>query len=191
MLTDELIKGYRKSQAVPNAMMKLDISKSYDSIQWSIIIGIMAVMRFPKTFVAWVYMCISTASYSLIYNGTTHGYFEGLKEELVAFFGLQYLNKEMKYLGLPLCTSRVTMAICLPHYEKITNIMNCWSTRMLSQAGRPALIKSVCFSMMVYWARTFILPAKLLRMVRSAMMNFFWSGIVHTRKLVPISFSKI
>jgi hypothetical protein len=62
---------------------------------------------------------------------------------------------------------------------------------MLSQAGRLTLIKSIIFAMQVYWARTFVLPFKLIKMIRSAIMRFFWTGRTMGRYLAPIKFSSL
>lgn len=268
-------------------MLKLDLKKAFDSIHWSSIVRIMALMRFPKVFVAWIYNCISTPSFSISHNGFNSGYFnskqgirqgdpissyifilvmevlnvllnknfeqkkilfhskckspqitsllfaddillftkpdqsslENIKTTLHNFYlmtglelnlskshmitsgissaherhlmslsGLQPMNNNMCYLGLPLCSSRITTANCLPLYDKICSTMNCWANRFLSQAGRLVLIKSVISSMMVYWSMTFILPIKLINMIRNAMLRFFWTGSIHSRKIIPCSF---
>lgn len=95
------------------------------------------------------------------------------------------------YLGVPLASSRISKAQCMPLFEKITARLQSWSNKLLSQAGRLTLLNSVIFSMTVYWARTYILPAKHVHMIRSAMLRFFWHGNIHSKKLVPISFKKL
>lgn len=290
MLAHELLKGYGAANNPSGAMLKLDLKKAYDSIQWKSIVRIMSIMGFPKVYVAWIYECLSTANFSLIFNGTSSGYFpskQGIRQgdplssylfimvmevftcmltplyqnklvqyhpkckdlqitsllfaddimiftrpdsnsiaciletisqfysmtglqlnpdkssilfsgispvqahDLTTFSGMQPMSHDMNYLGLPLCSSRVRKVDCLPLYNKITAAMGCWANRFLTQAGRLVLIKSISFSMMVYWARAYILPKKLLDMVRSAMMRFFWFGSLHSKKIFPCSFSSL
>ena len=118
----------------------------------------------------------------------------GISNEQAAFLHLQSgfasMENDMKYLGLPLITKRITKNDCYPLYHKITSIMTAWDNRKLTQSGRLVLIKSVVFSSIVYWARTIILPIKLLHLLRSAMSRFFWTGSIHNRKIVPCAFSK-
>ena len=40
----------------------------------------------------------------------------------------------------------------------------------------PNLVKSVLFSMQVYWASMFILPKKVIKTVEATLRAFFWSG---------------
>ncbi|CAL0333248.1 unnamed protein product [Lupinus luteus] len=50
-----------------------------------------------------------------------------------------------KYLGVPLDSKKLTVNLCTPLIDKITNRLKHWSTRLLSYAGRLQLIRSVLF----------------------------------------------
>lgn len=76
LLAQELQKGYGVVQATPRAMLKLDIRKVYDSIHWTSIVRVIALMCFPKTYVAWVYACISSPSFTLNFSSKSVGYFK-------------------------------------------------------------------------------------------------------------------
>lgn len=71
--------------------------------------------------------------------------------QITQMTGMSINHHTVSYLGLPLSTSKISINQCLPLYEKITARLNCWTSRTLSQAGRLTLIKSVIFSMHVYW----------------------------------------
>lgn len=133
----------------------------------------MELMNFPKPFVGWVYECISAASFSIIINGRPVG----------------YIKSYQGICQLPLLFSRLTISDCLALFDRITSMLDKWSNRYLTQDGRPTLIKYISFSMVVYWAKGFFLPSKLLKMIRSAMMRFFWCGSIHKKKPMPCSFS--
>lgn len=60
--------------------------------------------------------------------------------------------------------------------EKITSRIMHWSTRFLSCAGRLTLIKSVLFSIQVYWSSLFILPKAILKEISGLLRNFLWNG---------------
>lgn len=111
--------------------------------------------------------------------------------DLCSKTGLRCSNDTLTYLGLPLCTARITTTQCMPMFARITARMNYWTSRTLSQAGRLTLIKSIVFSMQVYYARTFILPKKLLNMVRSALRKFFWKGTMESKYQAPTSFETL
>lgn len=76
LMTYELLKVYNNTHISPRAMLKLNISKAFDSIQWDSIVRIMSLVNFPKHIVAWIFARISTASYSIIVNGSNVGYFQ-------------------------------------------------------------------------------------------------------------------
>lgn len=95
-----------------------------------------------------------------------------------------------KYLGLPLITSRITKTDCLPLFENITSKLCSWSNTKLSQAGRLVIVQSITTAMISYWSRHYILPAKLISMVNSALARFLWHGDPFSKKLIPISFWK-
>nr|XP_027071698.1 uncharacterized protein LOC113696490 [Coffea arabica] len=54
--------------------LKLDMSKTYDRVEWKFLGRIMLHMGFCPTFVRWIMTCISTVSYSFNLNGQNVGY---------------------------------------------------------------------------------------------------------------------
>ena len=82
----------------------------------------------------------------------------------------------MKYLGVPLISTRLTALDCKLLVDKIIARIKCWTTQYLSFAGRLQLIKSVLFSLQVYWSGIFILPKKILKRMEQIMKNFLWTG---------------
>lgn len=290
LLAQELLKGYGRNNVASAAALKIDISKAYDSIHWTSIVRIMAHMGFPRIFVSWIYVCISSPTFSVVINGRPVGLFssskgirqgdpissylfqlvmevftvilntkyshklikyhpkcntlqinsimfaddvllftkpdfpslfaildalqsfyrmtgltinhakssmlvvgvsDALKTALYQHIGFTCMDNDMKYLGLPLISKRITNVDCFALYHKITSVMSAWENRKLTQSGRLVLIKTVVFSSLVYWARSMIPPMKLMQLVRSAMIRFFWTGSVHNRKLMPCSYTKI
>ena len=50
--------------------MKLDISKAYDTVEWSFVKDMLLHLQFPAHFVKMMMTCIKSPTYSLIINGT-------------------------------------------------------------------------------------------------------------------------
>ncbi|XP_056685500.1 uncharacterized protein [Spinacia oleracea] len=69
LLATELIKGYTRAHLSPRCLLKVDLKKAYDSIEWSFLQSLMIELGFPDCFVAWVITCITTVSYSINING--------------------------------------------------------------------------------------------------------------------------
>ena len=57
-------------------LCKLDIEKTYDNVDWSFLLTTMQKMGFGEKWIGWIKWCISTASFSVLVNGTSTGFFQ-------------------------------------------------------------------------------------------------------------------
>ncbi|GJU13098.1 reverse transcriptase domain, reverse transcriptase zinc-binding domain protein [Tanacetum coccineum] len=80
----------------------------------------------------------------------------------------------VKYLGVPLVSSRLVFKDCKELIEKVEGCINDWKNKSLSTAGRLQLVQSVIASMHVYWASVFILPSHILLEIEQLMRGFLW-----------------
>ena len=55
---------------------KLDIEKAYDSISWEFLYKVLDKMGFGSRWLSWMKWCISTASFSVLINGSPAGFFQ-------------------------------------------------------------------------------------------------------------------
>lgn len=102
--------------------------------------------------------------------------FGGVREEQQQQIldGLGFVKGELpvRYLGVPLSTKRLSLIQCQPLIEKMLGRIQSWTTKFLSYAGRIQLIKSVLFSIQIYWSQIFFLPKKLIRMIEKVCRTF-------------------
>ncbi|KAK4383266.1 putative ribonuclease H protein [Sesamum angolense] len=99
-----------------------------------------------------------------------------VREQLLAALHFQEGHLPLRYLGLPLLASRLSISDCKPLLLKIDSRIKGWESIQLSFAGRLQLIKSVLMSLNVYWAMAFILPKGVIREVEKKMRTFLWKG---------------
>ncbi|KAF7137239.1 hypothetical protein RHSIM_Rhsim07G0147100 [Rhododendron simsii] len=59
--------------------MKVDIMKTYDNVRWDFLWDVLASVNFHPKMIQWLKACVSTANYSLCFNGEAIGYILGRK----------------------------------------------------------------------------------------------------------------
>ncbi|KAL2240746.1 UNVERIFIED_CONTAM: hypothetical protein Sindi_0715800 [Sesamum indicum] len=101
---------------------------------------------------------------------------QGVKEEMLAILGFQEGHLPMRYLGLPLLSSRLTISDCQPLLIKIAERINGWEGLTLSCAGRVQIIKSVLMALNVYWSSAFILSKEIVKEIEKRLRAFLWKG---------------
>ncbi|KAL2225604.1 UNVERIFIED_CONTAM: hypothetical protein Sindi_2948700, partial [Sesamum indicum] len=101
---------------------------------------------------------------------------EGLKAQMMEILGFQEGQLPMRYLGLPLISSRLSISNCQPLISKIDARITGWEGISLSYAGREQIIKTVLSALSLYWASAFILPKKVINEIEKRLRNFLWKG---------------
>ncbi|KAL0293602.1 UNVERIFIED_CONTAM: hypothetical protein Sradi_6928600 [Sesamum radiatum] len=276
LLAQELMAGYNQKRLPSRCMIKVDIQKAYDSVEWDFLFEVLKLFNFPHQFIVLIDQCVSTASFSVSLNGSIHGFFKGgrglrqgdpmspylfvlvmeiwtlllrfrIKEaadfqyhwkckdiglfnlcfaddvllfckahlpsiiviadtlnefaalsglkvnpaksqiifsravqqerqQILDYLGFQEGSLPVKYLGIPLTSSRLTIADCRPLIDKVDARLAGWNNQTLSYAGRLQLIKSVLTTLHTYWASAFILPKGVLKTLEKKMRQFLWHG---------------
>ncbi|GFS44393.1 hypothetical protein Acr_00g0090060 [Actinidia rufa] len=72
-----LLQKYTWNRISPRCIMKVDLRKAYDTVNWEFLENALLGFKFPPMFVKWIMQCVVTTSYSLSINGTLHGFFKG------------------------------------------------------------------------------------------------------------------
>jgi len=100
--------------------------------------------------------------------------------------GFQQGILPVKYLGVPLISTRFKHADCIPLLDRILSRVKLWTSTSLTYTGRLQLIKSVLFSIQVYWSSIFILPCSIIKKLEGILSAFLWKGtsMSHTRAKV-------
>lgn len=115
---------------------------------------------------------------------------QSTKEDRSSILGFQLAGLPIKYLGLPLVSTRLKYVDCLPLSEKICNRIQSWKGRVL-WTGRLELIKSVLNSIQVFWSNCFIFPKKMITAINQRCNTFLWSGPDMKKKIHHVSWSTI
>ncbi|GJW40181.1 hypothetical protein Tco_0066026 [Tanacetum coccineum] len=80
----------------------------------------------------------------------------------------------VKYLGVPLVSSRQIYKDCKELIEKVQHRVDDWKNKSLSIASRLQLVSSAIGSLHVFWASVFMLPTHVLLDIEQIMRGFLW-----------------
>ncbi|KAK4381483.1 hypothetical protein Sango_2854100 [Sesamum angolense] len=83
----------------------------------------------------------------------------------------------VKYLGLPLISSRLSLSNCRALLDKFDRRIQGWVRILPSFATRIQLIKSILMTLNTYWAMAFILPKGIIKEIEKRLRNFLWKGV--------------
>lgn len=75
----DLIKAYQKVGGPSSCAIKMDIMKAFDTVKWSYLMTILIHMNIPERIRNWIYICISTPSFSVNINGSLTGNFRATR----------------------------------------------------------------------------------------------------------------
>ncbi|XP_062093858.1 uncharacterized protein LOC133799886 [Humulus lupulus] len=78
-LASDIIKGYKRKSISPRCVLKIDLSKAYDMLDWNFLEDILTEFRFPAKFIKWVMACLKDPIYLILMNGKVQGEFRGWK----------------------------------------------------------------------------------------------------------------
>ncbi|XP_074278279.1 uncharacterized protein LOC141601871 [Silene latifolia] len=77
LICQDLVKMYNRKAVSPRVIMKNDLQKAYDSIEWSFVDSMLRALNFTPSFINLLMECITSPTYSLSLNGESFGYFPG------------------------------------------------------------------------------------------------------------------
>ncbi|XP_058784051.1 uncharacterized protein LOC131658815 [Vicia villosa] len=96
-----------------------------------------------------------------------------------------------KYLGVPITSRKLHIALYQPLINKIVQRMSSWTASLLSYAGRWLLIQSVIQSMTAYWMQIYPMPKKVIHHIGAICRTFLWCNKSNISKKSPISWESI
>lgn len=64
---------YNRKAATRSWMIKLDLRKANDSVEWKFVREMLIALNFPPRFIQWIIECITTTRYTITMNRVTYG----------------------------------------------------------------------------------------------------------------------
>ncbi|XP_060190912.1 uncharacterized protein LOC132620251 [Lycium barbarum] len=173
-------------------MIKVDLQKAYDTVDWGSLEQVLECLGFPYKFIDDLLMFAkkeprsiallheqfqiflaasglqANMSKSVVYYG---GVSDAIKHEIQQLLGYNQGELPFMYLAIPLAPRKLKVVEWQPLIKIISRVSS-WSTRKLSYAGRVPLVKSVLFVIQSYWAQMFVIPAKVMKNIEGYCRSF-------------------
>lgn len=105
--------------------------------------------------------------------------------------GLTIAALPVRYLGVPLCSQKLSLHNCAPLLQHIKGKVNSWSSRALSFPGRLLLINIVINGITNFWTTTFIIPKACIDKINSLCSSFLWHGSSEGSHSVRVAWDKV
>ncbi|KAL0295233.1 UNVERIFIED_CONTAM: hypothetical protein Sangu_3203000 [Sesamum angustifolium] len=170
LLAQELLAGYNQAKLPPRCTIKVDLKKAYDSVEWDFLTEV--IKDALCEFAVLSGLNVNPAKSQIILSRAA----QQDKQQLLDLLGFQEGVLPVKYLGVPLTSSRLTIADCRPLLSNLESRLEGWNQLTLSFAARTLLIKSVLSTLHSYWASVFILPKGIIKIIEARVRKFLWQG---------------
>ncbi|XP_075085042.1 uncharacterized protein LOC107815716 [Nicotiana tabacum] len=128
ILGHELVKGYGRKGISPRCMLKIDMQKAYDSVEW------VFIEQGDKTSMQLLFNCVrefSRASRHTANLTKSSIYFGGvnpvLQQHILAILGFSKGELPFRYLGVPLSSMRLSITQCQPLIDKMLGKITSWT----------------------------------------------------------------
>ncbi|XP_078175152.1 uncharacterized protein LOC144568653 [Carex rostrata] len=113
------------------------------------------------------------------------------QQERINISGIFGVNREVvssSYLGAPIITNAQGFDFLV---EAVSSKLNSWKSRMLSQAGRIVLIKSVLQALPIYFMATAVIPVKIIKKLNGLIRKFFWGKVDKQHYMALLAWEKV
>ena len=75
LLAQEIMRNYNRDDGCPRCAIKVDLRKTYDTLDWEFLILVLRQCNFPELMIGWISPCISAPKFYVSINGELNGFF--------------------------------------------------------------------------------------------------------------------
>ncbi|XP_074299261.1 uncharacterized protein LOC141630323 [Silene latifolia] len=155
MMSQTLVKGYGRKYLTPRCLIKIDIWKAFDSLQWGLVKSLYA----------------STKKNDIYFGGVS----SAIKAQILHVTRFSEGSFPFSYLGILLDTARIHEDTYGALINKVQSHLRHWSTRFFSYVGKVQLLNSVMFRITNFWCASALLPKNTIKIINKLCNDFFWN----------------
>ncbi|KAK4833981.1 hypothetical protein QYF36_014386 [Acer negundo] len=195
----EMVNSLNKKILGCNMMVKIDMAKAYDRIDWGFLLTVLKAFGFSSTFCSSVEECIKSPWFSVMMNGTFKGFFHPTRDDILIFLngGKRSIWRLVEILGVSegwsgqeiskeksalfpskhISSSRTRSLLRLTGFREVRNKVAGWKFKLLSQGERLVLLRHVLASMPIHILSVIIAPLATIARINSLLSNFFSGNV--------------
>ncbi|KAK6786448.1 hypothetical protein RDI58_014973 [Solanum bulbocastanum] len=79
ILAQKLVQAYTRKYISARCMIKIDLQKAYDSVEWIYLEQVLEELCFPTQFRRWIMQCMTIVNYTVLVNGAFIDSFDAAK----------------------------------------------------------------------------------------------------------------
>ncbi|XP_075103105.1 uncharacterized protein LOC142177849 [Nicotiana tabacum] len=191
ILSHELVKGYGRKGISPTCMLKIDMKKAYDSVEWGYLEQPTKTFHDKKglrqgnplsPYLFVLVMEYLTRPLKTLKKDPNFNYHP--KCGKLNIVQLSFADDLLLYCrGDPISVQLLFQ--CFQQFSKTSGL------EANADKRRIQLIKSVIFSIQVYWSQLFVLPKKLIQLVEIVCRTFLWIGGVEVSRKALLSWDNL
>ncbi|XP_057250103.1 uncharacterized protein LOC130591185 [Beta vulgaris subsp. vulgaris] len=221
MVIQDLTKHYGRKQTQPGCLLKIDLQKAYDTVNWKFLGEMLEALSFPSQFRQLVMECVTTPKFSLTIDGVMKGYFSssrGLRQgdhisPLLFVLCMEYLSQTLTKMGeleqfhyharwLQANVSKSAIYTCgmsQREQQRVVDVSGFTHQHLsFKYLGVPIYAKRISVNQcdvlvdkMIAKIKVFILPQQVLHIITQVCRSFLWSGQYFTLEAGNVAWEKI
>ncbi|GJR88942.1 putative RNA-directed DNA polymerase, eukaryota, reverse transcriptase zinc-binding domain protein [Tanacetum coccineum] len=199
LITQELMHNYHLNRGPPRCAFKVDIQKSYDTVDWRFLGHILKCFGFHPVMIQWIMACVTSTPFSISINGDIHGFFKGKRglcqgDVASAMVIMESLNEFQHVSGLIPSIPKSTAFFCnvVNHVKVgILSIMPFSKGELSVKYLGVPLISSLISAMQVYWASVLVIPKGITSDIQQLTRGLLWCNRDYKRGKAKVAWESI
>lgn len=114
-----------------------------------------------------------------------------MQQQILHYTGFKAGEFPLRYLGVPMSPKKWSKSDCFQLILKMSDRIDCWTSKKLSYAGRLELVRSVLNTLHTYWASIFLLPASILKELDQKCRTYLWGQKATGKYMALVNWERV